>query len=327
MRLPGGLHIDDPAWPVLQATVSFVGITDGAYDATGYTFQCAGLANEPDYAGSYVKILGTTMLAGQVRPITYHLVNTITVGEPFMGGIPVGTPFMIISGGGGMAPGPVTAPSVGLWMLGEVSDAAGLNIVRCDNLAGFNNDIFNDNFYMQVLLNFDAPGTAPEGEIRLITNYAIDGTFTVNPFSAAVGVGDLVAIIHESQINVWVTVDQIFNLVNAILTLKESGGTITTDGTEQDVYRNDSPMGVYKPKKVMIDFYNNAVGDTIVVRVRYRLRAGGTLRLKDEIVFSGVQSLPIKNIELEPNRFGVQVTMQRTAGGQANYDWEVFYED
>ena len=119
-------------------------------------------------------------------------------------------------------------------------------------------------------------------------------------------------------------VEQIFEIVGSILSLTETGGTLTTDGNEQDVYRIETPLGVFSPKKVMIDFTNQTVAETVVIRTYYRIKSGGSLRLKDQIVFEGVQALPLKNIELEPNRFGIQVTLQRTLGGAIAYDWCVF---
>lgn len=120
----------------------------------------------------------------------------------------------------------------------------------------------------------------------------------------------------------------LFDLVNAIFTLKETGGIINTAGAGlYDVYRNETPMGVFKPKRVLIDTTLNGAGETIVVSVSYRIISGGAYVLKDTVSFAGVQALPLKNIELEPNRFGVLVTLQRTAGVARDYPYEVFYED
>ncbi len=129
----------------------------------------------------------------------------------------------------------------------------------------------------------------------------------------------------ETLRHIYNRVNQLFQLIVATLTLTETGGTLTTDGTEQDIYINNTPMGVFYPQKVMIDFSNQTVAETVVVRIYYRIKDAGSLRLKDQIVFEGVQALPLKNVELEPNRYGIQVTMERTIGGALAYDWEVFY--
>lgn len=118
----------------------------------------------------------------------------------------------------------------------------------------------------------------------------------------------------------------IFALVNAILTLTETGGTVTATGlgTEDNIYINDAPAGEYYPRKVVIDLSDLAGGETATIRTYYRIKSGGTARLKDEVIFNGVQDLPMKNIELEPNRFGIIVTIEGTAG--VVYDWEAHYE-
>jgi hypothetical protein len=123
-------------------------------------------------------------------------------------------------------------------------------------------------------------------------------------------------------------IQAIFNLVNAILTLTETGGTVTTSGpgTQDDIYRVETPMGVFKPICVKIDTTNMAAADNITIRVYERIVAGGHLHLSDEVPFAAVQAIPIKTISLDPNRFGVQVTIEETAGAHRSYDWSVCYE-
>jgi len=121
-------------------------------------------------------------------------------------------------------------------------------------------------------------------------------------------------------------ISAIFALVNAILTLTETGGTVTTTGpgTEDNVYINDAPAGEFEPRKVVIDLSDLAGGETATIRTYYRIKSGGTARLKDEVTFAGVQSEPMKNVELEPNRFGIIVTIEASAG--VVVDWEAHYE-
>lgn len=120
-----------------------------------------------------------------------------------------------------------------------------------------------------------------------------------------------------------IIIANIFNHVNALLTLTETGATITTDGTEQDLYINNAPSGVYKPLILQLDFTNQTAAETVVVREYYRIKSGGGFIKKDEVTFAGVQSPLLKNVELEPNRFGVQVTIEKTVGVNKAYDWEV----
>ncbi len=122
-------------------------------------------------------------------------------------------------------------------------------------------------------------------------------------------------------------VDMIFALVNATLTLQETGGTVTTTGAEQDVYRVAAPMGVFEPLKVQIDFTNQTAAETVVVRLYYQIAAIGNPIQKDEVTFAGVQAMKLKPIELEPNRHGIRVTLQRTVGGVQAYPWTVLFRN
>jgi len=123
-------------------------------------------------------------------------------------------------------------------------------------------------------------------------------------------------------------VNQLFHLVNAILSLTETGGSVTTTGigTEDVVYINETPLGVFEPRIVQIDFSNQLVTDTTVVRVYYRIAPLGAKLMKNEKVFAGVQIPVLKNIVLEPNRFGVAVGIETIVGAAAIYPWTVFYE-
>jgi len=122
-------------------------------------------------------------------------------------------------------------------------------------------------------------------------------------------------------------IEAVFDLVNAILTLTETGGTVTTDGTEQNLYINNAPAGVFDPKIIQIDFTNQTAGETVVIREYYRINSTGGLIKKDEVTFAGVQDPLLKDVTLEENRFGVQVTIQRTAVVvDRAYDWEAVYK-
>lgn len=63
------------------------------------------------------------------------------------------------------------------------------------NLIGYGNDYFNTDWVMICILNADGIGTAPEGDVRDITDYvSSSGTFTVTQFSAALASGDQVMV-------------------------------------------------------------------------------------------------------------------------------------
>ncbi len=112
----------------------------------------------------------------------------------------------------------------------------------------------------------------------------------------------------------------------AILT--EVAGQITTDGTEQNVYVNVAPAGVFRPICVKIDMTNQTATETVVLRTYYQIALGGALVLQDTVTYAGVVSPELINIDLEPNRYGIAVTIQNTViGTHRAYDWEAFYEE
>ena len=120
-------------------------------------------------------------------------------------------------------------PGVGLWMFGRVAAGiASTTVITTDNLGvHLPTDVFNNEFYMQVLHNFNAPGTAPEREIRRITDFVgPTQTFTTDAFSANVEAGDLVAIIHESILSIEIL---------GFGTLTTSSATVPADNTRAEV--------------------------------------------------------------------------------------------
>ncbi len=112
----------------------------------------------------------------------------------------------------------------------------------------------------------------------------------------------------------------------AILT--EVADTVTTDGTEQTVYTEENPAGIFEPKTFKIDMTNQTAAETVDIRVYYRIIAGGNMILESLTTFTGAQSPDLKLVSLEPNRYGIRITIQNTAVGvHRAYDWEVFYEE
>ena len=122
-------------------------------------------------------------------------------------------------------------------------------------------------------------------------------------------------------------IDTIEAVTSALPTLAETGGTVTTDGTEQNVYINATPLGVFNPICVKINCTNHTAGETIVIRTYYQITAGVPARiLEDTQTFVGLISPELLKVDLDPNRFGVSVTIEKTAGANRAYPWEVFYE-
>lgn len=239
MRYPNsGYNIDDPAFPLLQSGIAYWNTTSGNGNALGTTLVCADLDNHPTYAGrgNRVKIITGGAWGQDAEIMTHAAGGILTVAQPFTNAagaaqqIVAGTLFVILSStGGGGGAGPV-APSIGLWMFGICDPAmvASTTAIVCPNLAGFPDDIFNGEFWMQVIHNDDAPGTAPEREWRQITNYVgATGAFTTDAFSANVEANDLVTVVHESIVGMEIL---------GFGTLDTSSATVPADSTRAAGY-------------------------------------------------------------------------------------------
>ena len=145
--------------------------------------------------------------------------------------------------------------------------------------------------------------------------------------AALVVIDNEIADIDADIVLLQADVTDILAVTNTLPTLSETGGTVTTDGTEQTVYINAVPLGIFKPVCVNIDCTNHTATETIVIREYYDIVAGfGGLRLHDTLVFAGAIDPPLITIDLNPNRFGVSVTIEKTGGTNRAYPWEVFYE-
>ncbi len=89
----------------------------------------------------------------------------------------------------------------GMASLQGVVDAgvSSATIISSDDLIGYGDDYFNTGYQMVLLKNANAPGTAPEMEVRDITDYVSNtGAFTVEAFSVVVEASDVILIVHVS---------------------------------------------------------------------------------------------------------------------------------
>ena len=125
---------------------------------------------------------------------------------------------------------------------------------------------------------------------------------------------------------VQVDVDAIREVTDVEPVLEETGGTLTTDGNVQTIYINNAPAGVFRPVCLKIDMTAQTVTETVVVRTYYRITPGAALIKQDEVEFAAARDPDLINTTLEPNRYGIQVTIEKTAGTNRAYPWEVFYE-
>jgi len=125
MKVPqSGLRIDSPAWPLLQASVSYWGITTANGNAFGTSLidaSCSTTGGQPNFEGLPCKILSGPS-AGQVQVVWAHNLVTgeMQFANPFtdtagaVQQITSGTRFVILSAiGGGGGPGPAPGGNYG----------------------------------------------------------------------------------------------------------------------------------------------------------------------------------------------------------------------
>ncbi|MBA7485438.1 hypothetical protein ES707_20984 [subsurface metagenome] len=95
-RRPNGLRIDDPAFPLLQAFISYWGPTTANGGAGGATLICADLVNQPEFDGNQAVIISGPY-GGQARDINgTTLLGTVTPASNFGGVITANTIFAIL---------------------------------------------------------------------------------------------------------------------------------------------------------------------------------------------------------------------------------------
>jgi len=328
MKVPqSGLRLDNPSWPLLQALTSYWGITTANGAAAGTSLidaLCSTAGLQPGYVNHKVRIHSGPS-AGQERVVAVHTLatGTLDVIDPFTDSagavqqILAGTLFCIVGlGGGGISP---FGPVIGFGTLDTDSTTVPADSTRAGLYAWENNDYFKGCILMPIA------GDCRYQPRPISAHVSATGVFTLDePFSQLPGLVRYVLIRSDYP---YQRLIDIFNLVNAILTTTETGGTVTTTGpgTEDNVYINNAPAGVYEPLIVKIDFTGQTVAETVTVRTYYRYNAGGGWILEDTNTFAGVQAEPSKRIPLDPCRFGIRVTMERIAGAAQNYDWYVVY--
>lgn len=127
------------------------------------------------------------------------------------------------------------------------------------------------------------------------------------------------------------TIDQIQDTLSAELILRETGGLLTADGTEQTLYITEPP-GCINPRALFINLDNMVALDVTVIRVYYRITSGGTLQLFDYQSYNDINGglangRVLLAVELLPNRFGFQVTLEQTGGTMRTYRWSYLGEE
>ncbi len=153
----------------------------------------------------------------------------------------------------------------------------------------------------------------------------MSGEGVSNPYDDTALVASIAVIDNEIEA-LQEDIDAIEALMSAESVLEETGGTITSDGTEQNVYINNAPGGIYEPRWFNLNFTNQTVTETLVIRTYYRTADGGGWIRDDNATFIGVPTNLLVTVALKPNRYGCRVTIEKSAGTNWAYVWEVFVE-
>ena len=120
-----------------------------------------------------------------------------------------------------------------------------------------------------------------------------------------------------------ILVEAIKVVTDAMLVESETGGILTTTAAAQDLFRIETPAGVFAPRLLKLDFTNHLIGDTVVVNCYERIIAGGGMLQWDTLPFAGLINPVLRYIDLPRNRFGIQITIISTVGAFHDYTWEV----
>ncbi|MFA5030686.1 MAG: hypothetical protein WC495_03795 [Patescibacteria group bacterium] len=97
----------------------------------------------------------------------------------------------------------------------DAAMGASTSVIDCAGLAGYGNDFFNTKYYLVVIKNANAVGTAPETQIRQITDYdSTLGRFTTNVFGAVVEASDDIMVVYESLVSGTSPIGTIVNTIN-----------------------------------------------------------------------------------------------------------------
>ncbi len=195
-------------------------------------------------------------------------------------------------------------------------------------------DLDNEPSYVgQQVKILSGPAAGQEGFIQ---TKAAGGILTILPSSGLLGFTNAAGALQQITGGVLfvilsngastatsATITAIWNAIVAMLTLDETGGTLTTNGAVQILWENNAPFGCFEPLVLKLDFTAQTAAESVTIRLWERLRVAGAPVMFDEQIFAGVQYPLGKYIDLKPNRFGVRVTLQQTAGVAFNLDWEI----
>ena len=137
---------------------------------------------------------------------------------------------------------------------------------------------------------------------------------------------DKVALAIHNLIHRTKGTNAIHDEVTEILDLTRTADNIAVTDTETTLYLDNAPSKILNGVSIKIDTSVIEAADTYDFKVYYRIASGGTLKASGKATKAGVQSEPIYIITLEPYRYGMKITAQRTGGTNRTFPIEVIRE-
>jgi hypothetical protein len=101
-------------------------------------------------------------------------------------------------------------------------------------------------------------------------------------------------------------------------------GSVTMDGTEQNIVLDEVSGNPQRFLEGYIDLTPMQSGDTIIVRQYMKITATGDYVKYAEETYSDAQTLPLLYIVTKPGRYGIKITAQQTAGTYRSLQYQFF---
>lgn len=149
--------------------------------------------------------------------------------------------------------------------------------------------------------------------VGTIAGKAVVDSFTVEDYSTTDVITELPAVVEAAVISG----------INSIASsYYRTESALLADGTEQIVYENSAPVDTWIPDNINISLEEMQAGDAVTIRIYLRDKDGGSYRLYDTQNYSGVQSVTGISVRGVPNRYGLKLTLEQTAGTYRTFDSE-----
>jgi hypothetical protein len=101
-------------------------------------------------------------------------------------------------------------------------------------------------------------------------------------------------------------------------------GAVTTAATETDIVLDEVTGNPQRHLEGYIDLSSLAAGDTIIIRQYMKIAPAGAYVKYAEESYSGPVDPPLLYVITKPARYGIRITVQRTAGVDRNLTFQFF---